>query len=86
MVIHDFHVEGVALVPVEANPPLIIDPYTVLSGTFPAKHLETISWRHTEVIKGSGVVDHSKLSPGYLLDILRQSPRALSVPDLFGFL
>jgi len=37
VVIHDFHVEGIAFVPVEADPPLIIDPYTVLSGTFPVK-------------------------------------------------
>jgi hypothetical protein len=86
VIIHDFHVEGIALFPVEADSPLIIDPYAVLSGTVPAKHFETISWRHTEVIKGSGIVDHTKLSPGYLLDILRQSPRALSMPDLFGFL
>ena len=74
MVINDFNIKSVAFAPMEADSPLIINPYTVLSGTFPAECFETVSWRYTEVIKGPGVVDHSKLSPGYLLDILRQSP------------
>ena len=74
MVINNFHIECIAFAPMEADSPLIIYPHTVLSGSFPAKYFQSIGWRNTQVIKRSGVVDHSKLSSGYLLDILGQSP------------
>jgi len=86
VVINNFNIESIAFTPMEADSPLIINSYTMLSSTFPAKYLQTIGRWYTQIIKRPGVVNHTKLSPGYLLDLLGQSSRALSVPDLFGFL
>jgi hypothetical protein len=70
VVINDFNIEGIALIPEEADPPLIINSYTVLSNTFSAKRLEPISGWDAKVVQESGIVDHPQFSPGDLLDIL----------------
>jgi hypothetical protein len=71
MVIYNFNIEGVTLVPEEADPPLVINSYTVLSNAFSAKCLEPIGRWHAKVVQGSGIVDHSQFSPCNLLDKLR---------------
>ncbi len=45
MGVSDFHVKGIALVPLEADPPLIIDPDTVLPLPIPLKRFQAVAGR-----------------------------------------
>jgi hypothetical protein len=49
MVIRDFHVKSVALTPFKTNPPLIVDPNTVLSFPIPSESFQTVTGRLREV-------------------------------------
>lgn len=50
MIIHDFHVVGIPTVPFETDPPLIVDPDTVLSFSFSRKGLKPIGRRDSQVL------------------------------------
>jgi hypothetical protein len=56
VVIHDFHVVGVALAPHEAHAPALIHADAVLPGAVGAKRLEAVPWRHPELIQRLGGV------------------------------
>jgi hypothetical protein len=73
VVINDFNIEGIALVPQKTDSPLIINSYAVLTNAFSAKRLQPIGGWHAQVIQGSGIADHPQFPPSNLLDILRQS-------------
>jgi len=49
MVIHDLHVVGVIIFPVETDPPLIVDPDAVLALSASRKRLESISRKKDRV-------------------------------------
>jgi len=42
MIVSDFYIEGVTAVPNKADPPLIVDPDTVLSGTLSFQFLKPV--------------------------------------------
>jgi hypothetical protein len=50
---------GIAVVPDEANPPLIVDPDTVLTFAIALQRFKTIGRRYPEIIQGSGIVEHA---------------------------
>ena len=85
MVIHDLNFEGIALVPHETDPPLVIDADAVPTRSFPAKGFQTVGRRNPEIIQISGVVQHPQFSPSHLLNIVRQACGTLPLPDLLGF-
>jgi hypothetical protein len=51
MVVDDFHVEGVALPPHEADAILIIDPDAVLALALALQRLQPVSGRHAQIIQ-----------------------------------
>jgi hypothetical protein len=86
MIINDLDIEDLARFPDEADAPLIINPNAVLPGTPPAKRFKAVGRRQAQVSQGAGVINQAQLSPGQLLDILRQALRVLPLPDFPGFL
>jgi hypothetical protein len=52
MTVHDLYVEGVSVMPDEADAILIVDPNAVLSRPLPAKRFQMISRRDPQVIEG----------------------------------
>ncbi len=64
MVISDFHVKGIALLPFEADPPLVIDPDAVLSLPVPLKYFQAVPGRLREVLECPHTVQIQKLAPG----------------------
>ena len=86
VVIHDLHVESIAAVPDETDPPLVVDANAVLTGPIPAQRFQAVGRWDPQVVQSLCVVDHAQLTPGHWLDVLGQTPRALAPPDLLGLL
>ena len=58
MVVDDLDVMGVAALPTEANPELVVDADAVLTDAIAGKLLKSIGRRHLEVGEGGGGVEH----------------------------
>jgi hypothetical protein len=61
VVVDDFDVKGVIVSPSKADPPLLIDPNTVLPAPIALELLEPLTRRHLQIAKTLGGVEHSKL-------------------------
>lgn len=84
MVIDEFHVEGIAVAPPKAHPPLVVHPDTVLTGAPARKLLELIAWRHPQVVEGFGRVHHNELPQSRPLQVWRPAPNSLASKQPFG--
>jgi hypothetical protein len=51
MVVHDLDIVSVALLPDEADPPLIIDTDTVLTSPLPLKSLQPVTRRQSQILQ-----------------------------------
>ncbi len=69
MIIYNFHVVRVTFLPFKANPPLIIDPNTVLTQAVAFQFFQTISRRDTQVLQDHSPIEHSQFTQRYLLNI-----------------
>ena len=85
MVIHHFHVIGVATLPFKTNPPLVVDANAILTGSFAGQFLQAIGRWHAEVAQGARPIQHPQLTQRYLLYVLRQLARELSGKYPLGF-
>jgi hypothetical protein len=75
MIIHDFNIEGVSVIPFEADPPPVIDPQTVLPLSFPVQGFKPISRWHSKVTQRLRTIEHSQFSESRPVDIPGKSPR-----------
>jgi len=51
VVVHHFDLLRVAVLPHEADPILIVDPYAVLSTSVSAEGLEVVAWERAQVVQ-----------------------------------
>lgn len=51
MIVNDFDIVGIAFMPTETQPPLIIDPNGVLPFTVALEQFESISGQSTQIIE-----------------------------------
>lgn len=86
MIIRNLDALGIAVRPDKAQPPLVIDAYTVLAFTIAFQGFEMVSGRAAQIGQCPGIVEHTQLTPDDLLNIPRQAPRHLAAPYLLGFL
>jgi hypothetical protein len=84
MVIRDFHGEGIWLLPVEANPVLLIDPDGILTLSILRKQLQLVAGEDSQIGQHLRRIDLQQLSPRHTRDGL-ESFRELPVEDLLGF-
>ncbi len=84
MIIDDFDVIGIAVLPDKTDAPLVIDADAVLARTVPGQFLEPIRRRYTQVVQRLRSVEHSQLSERNLLNVLRQPGRTLTVEKQLG--
>ena len=61
MVVNDLDVMRVAILPAKADPPLIVDPDTVLSSAIALELLEPVARRNTKVVQGFSCVHNHQL-------------------------
>ena len=57
MVVNYLNVEGIAIFPCEANPPLIVDPDAELTTAVTREGLEPIARRHPQIIERLRVIE-----------------------------
>jgi hypothetical protein len=53
---------GVSFAPFEANSPLVIDPYAVLSFPVPTQGFKSIPRRNTQILVLNGCIQHGQFS------------------------
>jgi hypothetical protein len=83
VVIHNLHVEGVIVVPTEADPPSVIDADGVLTCSIPLEFLPMIGGRYPQIIEADGAVQHPQLAQRRPQKIVRQSAGSLPPEDPF---
>jgi hypothetical protein len=63
MIIDDFDVEGVAVMPFKADSPLFVDADCILSFPFASESVKHVSWiQHQGIQTWGGIQDHQSLS------------------------
>jgi hypothetical protein len=81
MIVDDLDMSWSSSGPHEANPPLIVDSNTMLAGSVGPKGFQTISRRNAQVAQIDGPVEQAQFAQGDILNIRRQTPASLAVPD-----
>lgn len=79
MIIDDLDRLRPAVLPHEANPPLIVDPDAKLAGAVSLQGLQTIPRRNPKVLQRPSTVQVKKLSASYSVDA--REPRHMPIPE-----
>ncbi len=85
MVVHDLNFVRVSFTPNEADSPLFIDAYTVLSAPVSTQGFQSIAGRNSQVIEGFGSINDFQLDPRSMLNCGGQATRKLTLKDPFRF-
>ena len=86
MVIGDFDIKSIAVLPAEADSPLIVDGDGVLTETIPLEGVQAVARRHFEVVDGSGQIDIFQSAHGSGKKIRRQTFRVPGRVEELGLL
>lgn len=85
MIVDNLDLVGMAVLPHETDPPLVIDPDAMLPLSVTSQCLESIAWRHPQVLKQRRSVQLSQFPEGYSLDVRRNRLGPLTSEELLGF-
>jgi len=77
VVIHDFDIFGTSVRPTETHAELIIDADTMLSRAIVFQGLQSISWRHPQIVQSARDLQLPQLTSRYGRDI-REPPNPLA--------
>ena len=94
MIVNNLDLVGIAILPPKADPPLLIDANTVLSGPIASEFLEAIAWWRPEIVEGAGGIHDDELSkhcPPQVAGIMShglapKEPFGVSVPEALDHL
>jgi len=86
MVVHYFHAFRVAVIPCEANAPLIAYPNAVLPFPAALERFQTVSRLRLQIQEPTRPMQVLQLAPSRVLNIRRQLSRALAMENPLGFL
>src|SRR5262245_89272 len=84
VVVDDLDVEGVVVLPDEADAPLIVDANAVLTCSVPFQVLQMVTGRYAKVLDRPRIVDEQKLDACPPLEIKSETTYGLPVEDAFG--
>jgi hypothetical protein len=84
MIIHNFHIMGVTLMPAETNTPLVVDTDAVLTPPVTFQTLQPIPRWRQQVAQILGFRQVTQFTPGGSLNVRRQPPGHLPKKDLLG--
>jgi hypothetical protein len=84
MIINDLHRFGVAANPPKANPPLSLDPDTVLTFPVSPQRFQAVRRRDAQVCEILRRVEHDEFSQGRTLNVRREPSGKLPPEDPFG--
>jgi hypothetical protein len=83
MVINNFDIIGMAVLPVEAYPPLIVDPDAPLAFSLADKLFQTVSRGYAKKFQICCAMDLGQFAKGRPMYVLRQSGCKCALEDLF---
>jgi hypothetical protein len=81
VVIDDRNLERVAVLPAETDPPLIVDPNTVLPETIAFEFLQAIARRNAEIFERLSSIDRYELSKHRALEFSRETSDGLACEE-----
>jgi hypothetical protein len=84
MIINNFNLVRIALLPTEADTPLVIDPNAPLAAAAAFERLQSGAGKCGQIPQPLGIVQHSQLPQRYSLHGVIQSPREAAMPDTLG--
>ena len=84
MVVSDLHFEGIAAFPAKTDPPLIVDPDTVLTLPIPRQLLEAITRWYPQSSQRISSVENQELLQCGPVNVLRERFRAFATEHLHG--
>ena len=84
MVIDDFNVMSVALMPFKANTPPVVDPNAVLPLTISAQGLQPVGRWEAKIVQVKSGMKHDQLPFRLPLDIMGQLFREPAFEDVLG--
>ena len=84
MVVNDFDLTRIAVLPSKTNAPLIVDPDTVLPSTLSAKLLESVSGRDAQILEDLRGIDDHQLAQHCVLELARISANPLPLEEPLG--
>jgi hypothetical protein len=86
MVINNFDIIGMAVPPVEAYSPLIVDPDAPLAFSLADKLFQPVSRRYAKKFQSCRAVDLGQFAKGHPMYVLRQTGYECALEDLFRIL
>jgi hypothetical protein len=78
VVVYDLDIPCFTLVPLKADPPLIIDANAVLTASITMQGFEAVAWRNPKVVKLPCRVDSKKFGSRTTLDLVWNPPNRIS--------
>ena len=84
MIVNDLYLLWPSVSPHEADPPLVIDPDAVLSGSVAFERLEPVSWRQPQILQGVSGSHLAQLPQRRRLDPRIDRRSAFTTPQSFG--
>lgn len=84
MIVNDLDVVCIGTVPSKTHPPLIVDSNAVLSLPITSELLQTIAWRHPEILKCFRSVYDDEFAKHHAPQIGRETPDGLSGKHALG--
>jgi len=81
MVVGNFHIVSVTVLPSKADPPLAIDSDTELSGPITGKLLKPVARRDSQISQFFRSIENQKLTHCQMLDLRRQLSNSASLED-----
>jgi len=85
MIINNFNIRRMSVLPFKYNTPLIVNPDTIIILSVSGELFQPVGWRDPQIWYRNGVVQHPEFpSPG-LLNFKRKFCRSSASPDFFSF-
>jgi hypothetical protein len=85
VIIDDFDLFRIPIVPFKTNAPLVIDADAPLSLSTPLQRFESVGWRQTQIFKLESRINGIKCHESPLLNIMGKRFGKLAMKYLFGF-
>lgn len=86
MIVGNLDVPRLAIPPLEAEPPLIVDADAVLASTIAVQRLQTVAGRHAQIVEPLRGIDRQKLRASTPLNLQRQTANGVACEDRCGAL
>src|SRR5882724_10541833 len=86
VIIYNFNIQGMTCIPLEADPPLLVDADAVLALPITLQRLKLVEHRDREILQIACSIQLLQFHQCTLLDVVRKLLRILPLPDLFGVL